>query len=221
MSRAGLTFRFPEKAEPYAAALRAAGIEPVLLSPDSPCLLDGLDGLCLSGGTDLDPASYGQHPAPETEAPDLARDAMEWDLLHKALAADLPVLAICRGFQLFNVIHGGALRQHAEGHRARWDEDPPGAHREVHKAAVRPGTKLAAIVGWGEYGVNSRHHQVIAGAADGLTISAIAPDGVIEGLERPDLRFALAVQWHPEDRVLVADGDRRLFEAFGAAMRTK
>ena len=139
-------------------------------------------------------------------------------MLHKALAADLPVLAICRGFQLFNVIHGGTLRQHAEGHRARWDEDPPGRHREVHKVEVRAGSKLSVIVGAGEYGVNSRHHQIIADPADGLTISAAAPDGVIEGLERPDLRFAVAVQWHPEDRVLVADGDRRLFEAFAAAM---
>ena len=211
MNRAGLTFRLGDKAAPYEAALRAAGIEPVALTPDSPWSLDGLSGLCLSGGIDLDPALFGERPAPETEAPDLARDAMEWDLLHKALAANLPLLAICRGFQLFNIVHGGTLRQHVEGHRS------PGIH-EAHSVDVRAGTKLAAITGGGAYIVNSRHHQTIGQVADGLVVSAVSPDGLIEGLERPDLRFAVAVQWHPEDRVAVADGDRRLFEAFAAAL---
>jgi len=216
--KAGLTFSEPHKAEPYADALRQAGIEPVLISPGDPRGLAGLQGLVLSGGTDLNPARYGAAPDPRDEEPDDARDELESGLLAEALAADLPVLAICRGMQLFNVAHGGTLIQHLENSAVHC---VPGNDKAlpVHQILVEPGTRLAAILGEGAHAVNSRHHQAVERVGAGLRVTARStPDGVIEALERGDHRFALAVQWHPEDQVRRDAAQRKLFEAFGAAL---
>src|SRR5277367_5235766 len=205
MKRAVLTYRDEKRIAPYADALRSVGIDPVMVTPDQP--LDALDGmgLVLSGGTDLDPKLYGAEPQPATEAPDCERDAMEQRLLRQALELDLPVLAICRGMQLFNVTHpGGALIQHIDGHRV-----------PLHDATIAESTALARIFGAGTRPVNSRHHQAVGLAGEGLIVSARAADGVIEGLERRDRKFAVAVQWHPED---LMPQDRALFEAFGNAL---
>ena len=215
--RVALTFRFDEKAAPYAEALRLAKIEPVLVKPaPAGASLEGIAGLLLSGGTDIDPARYGSTAGPETGDPDTARDAMEWRLLEQALAADLPVLAICRGMQLFNVFHhGGTLLQHIGGHVVR-SADPA---EPVHDVVQQPGSRLERILGPGAHPVNSRHHQAVDRVGDGLLVtSRAAGDGIVEGLERPDLRFAVAVQWHPEDQVRRFAAQRRLFEAFAAAL---
>ncbi len=216
--RAALTYRVLKKAEPYADALSAAGIEPVLVSPDAPRALDGL-GLVLSGGTDLNPSLYGATAQAENEDPDDPRDALECKLLAEALDRDLPVLAICRGLQLFNVAHGGTLVQHLPNvdlHAVR-DGDPA---QPVHDVEILPGTRLAAILGCGIHVVNSRHHQAAARRGAGLRISARSVgDGVIEGLEREDRRFAVAVQWHPEDQARQDAEQRKLFEAFGQELR--
>jgi putative glutamine amidotransferase len=204
MKRAALVFRDEKRIAPYADALRSAGIDPVLVTPDAP--LDSLGGLglVLSGGSDVDPASYGAKADPSTEEPDVERDAMERKLLSEALELDLPVLAICRGMQFFNIAHaGGTLIQHIEGHRI-----------PLHDATIHEGSALAGIFGAGKRGVNSRHHQVVGRLGEGLIVSARAADGVIEALERRDRRFAVAVQWHPED----LPQDRPLFQAFGNAL---
>lgn len=206
-----------KKLEPYLEALMHVGLEPVPGSADSDWEAGEFDGLVLTGGDDVDPARYGQPRWPETGPPDSARDEMEAAVLKRALESDLPVLAICRGMQLFNVEHGGTLIQHlaeVDSHRC------PG-QIDVHQVTVLPKTKLAAIVGAGEYLVNSRHHQAVETVGAGLVVSARAPDGVIEGLERPDKPFAIAVQWHPEDRVTLVERDRRLFEAFAEVVRTR
>lgn len=217
--KAALTFRFPHKAEPYARAMRMAGIEPSPISPGNARALEGLDGLLLSGGTDIDPARYGGTPQGSNEAPDGERDRLETELLERALEADLPVLAICRGMQLFNVAHGGTLIQHlqnSEAHRVR-GSDPAAP---VHEIEVQPGSRLAAILGPGPHGVNSRHHQAVDRIGAGLVVTARStPDGVVEALERPDRRFAVAVQWHPEDQVERDPAQKRLFEAFAAALK--
>jgi putative glutamine amidotransferase len=213
--RVGVTYREPDKGEVYAAALRAVGAEPVLIAPPGPDSLAGLDGLVISGGTDLDPSLYGQERHPLAEEPDRERDDMELRLMREALDADLPLLGICRGLQLFNVAHGGNLIQHldcADSHVVRGETN-------VHTVALVEGSKLAAIAGACRYPVNSRHHQAAGRIGEGLLVSArSAADGVIEGLERPDRRFAVAVQWHPEDRVPGDPYDTRLFEAFLRAM---
>lgn len=216
MKRVVVTYSNPQKVPPYADALRMAGVDPVLVSPaDATASLDGLDGLMLSGGTDLNPALYGQDRDPLSEHSDDARDSLELRLMHEALERDLPVLAICRGLQLFNIAHaGGSLVQHIDGHAVRGG-DPS---LPAHVVRVEPGTVLEQILGSGEHPVNSRHHQAAATVGSGLRLSALAPDGTIEGLERPDRRFAVAVQWHPEDQVRAFPEQLRLFEALAAAL---
>jgi putative glutamine amidotransferase len=216
--RAGVTFGNAAKTAPYELALREAGIESVR----NPASLEGLDGLLLTGGSDVNPTCYGQKRAAESEAPDDARDELEMKLLKEALAADLPVLAICRGMQLFNVFHKGTLIQHlpsVDTHRVNARDAEPGKHPGVHNVRVLPDTRLAAIIGAGEHDVNSRHHQAVDCVGGGLIVSARAADGVIEALELPGTAtFAVAVEWHPEDRVAVNPADRKLFEAFAQAM---
>jgi putative glutamine amidotransferase len=214
--RAGMTFRNESKLGPYEQALREVGIEPVCISLDAPPPIESLDGLVLAGGTDINPARYGQQPAPETDSPDEQRDEVETRLLQDALAQGIPVLAICRGMQLFNVVNGGTLIQHlpAGGPHQLKQRDAV-----AHTVRVAPGTRLASILGQGDQGVNSRHHQAVDRPGTGLIVSAIAPDGVIEALEKPGDSFAIAVQWHPEDRILASAGDRKLFEAFAEALR--
>jgi putative glutamine amidotransferase len=216
--KAGVTFRESHKAEAYAEALRRAGIEPVLISPDEPRGMAGLQGLLLSGGTDLNPLRYGAAPHPGNETPDDARDDLETALLSEALALDLPVLAICRGMQLVNVAQGGTLIQNLENsamHVVR-SADPA---LPAHPILVEPGTRLAAILGEGAHAVNSRHHQAIDRVGAGLRVTArSAPDGVIEAVERSDRRFALGVQWHPEDQAPQDAAQRKLFQAFAEAL---
>jgi putative glutamine amidotransferase len=218
--RAAVTFgkRAEAKVLPYEVALREAGVDPVR----NPASIDSLDGLLLTGGTDVNPVYYGQVRLSQTGWPDDERDELEMRLLQEALAADLPVLAICRGLQLFNVFHRGSLIQHlpsSDVHRQKSKNAEPGSHPVAHRIQVNADTHLARIIGAGEHEVNSRHHQAVNQRGDGLIVSAVSPDGVIEWLEHPGKPFAIAVQWHPEDRIRVSEADRKLFAAFGMAMQ--
>jgi putative glutamine amidotransferase len=218
-TKAALTFRYKHKAEPYADAMREAGIEPVLISPDAPATLEGLQGLLLSGGDDLNPSLYGAAPYAGNDPPDDERDALEAGLLRQALDRDLPLLALCRGMQLCNVVHGGTLVQHLDTSNLHQISD--GDHAlPVHEIQIEPGTRLAAILGDGRHPGNSRHHQAVERCGRGLRISARSvPDGVIEGVERDDRAFAVAVQWHPEDQATRDATQRKLFAAFGEALQ--
>lgn len=209
--RVGVTYSNPNKIEPYEKALRAAHLEYALIDPKTDYDIDSLDGLLLTGGTDVNPSLYGQDRDPETEDPDDARDTLEKRLIEAALERDLPILAICRGMQILNVVHGGTLLQHIEGHRC------PGVP-EAHEVCVDRDTRLAAAVGAGAHPVNSRHHQAVGKLGAGLRISAKSPDGCIEALERDDKNFVLAVQWHPEDLIESHPTARRLFEEFAKAL---
>ncbi|MCC6368086.1 MAG: gamma-glutamyl-gamma-aminobutyrate hydrolase family protein [Bryobacterales bacterium] len=214
MKRVGITYRLEEKLAPYAKAIRAVGLEAAPLLPPGPVSLEGLDGLLISGGTDVNPALYGQKRHPESDEPDDERDRMELALARKALEAGLPLLCICRGMQLLNVALGGDLLQHlshSERHRV------PGVD-DAHPVTPEPDTALARITGTVSYTVNSRHHQAVQRAGKDLVISARSPDGIVEALEIPGRRFVVAVQWHPEDRVPSHIPDTRLFEAFAQAL---
>jgi len=212
-----VSFRFADKAESYLAALRAAGMEPVPCQPGS--AFDGreVQGLVLTGGSDMAPAYFGQQPDPELEETDGERDAFELGLLTTADATDLPTLAICRGVQLLNVHRGGTLVQHlpeSARHRRR-DTPKPQA---VHSVRIEAASKLAAIMGLTAQ-VNSRHHQAIDRVGSGLVVAARDPeDEVIEAVEDPARRFLLGVQWHPEDQAPVDESQRKLFAAFAAAL---
>jgi len=164
---------------------------------------------------------YGQTRIRESDTPDDERDVLELRLLQEALDADLPVFAICRGLQVLNVALHGTLIQDLDSrdvHRQKPGNADPGKHPSAHRVWVAPDTRLAKIVGAGGLDVNSRHHQAIENLGKGLAVSAISEDGVIEGIEKPAAAFVVAVQWHPEDRVLVSAADRKLFEAFAAAI---
>jgi putative glutamine amidotransferase len=216
MKRVALTYHDTYDIEPYAAAVRAAGMEPVLVTPARPMAsMAQVQGLVLSGGTDLSSSLYGQEPHPKSQAPENDRDELEQRLLREALAANTPVLAICRGMQLLNVTHaGGTLIQHMEGHVSR----PADKSEPAHRVTVLDGTHLSAIMGGGRHPVNSRHHQAIGVLGAGLVVSARADDGVIEGVERPDLRFVLAVQWHPENQIYRFAAQKNLFLALADAL---
>jgi gamma-glutamyl-gamma-aminobutyrate hydrolase PuuD len=175
--------------------------------------LDVLDGVVFSGGADVDPATYGADAHPLTDAPQQRRDRGELALLQAALARDLPVLAICRGSQLLNVLRGGDLVQHLP------DEVGSSDHRQTagvfsdHDVTVARETRLGSLVG--EHAtVKSSHHQGLGRLGEGLVESARAGDGTVEALEDPSKRFALGVLWHPE-----AGEDQRLFDALVAEAR--
>jgi gamma-glutamyl-gamma-aminobutyrate hydrolase PuuD len=209
----------PAETDPYVEALLAAGMEPVIAPPDRTASLDGMAGLMLMGGSDVNPARYGEQRHPETDDPDDLRDELELRLIAEGLQRDLPILAICRGLQILNVQHGGTLLQHlqpVERHRRRTKDLSLPAHSIVIESASTLGRIAQDVLQWD---VNSRHHQAIDRLGAGLSVSAKDPDdGVVEAVERPDKRFVVAVQWHPENQSPVREEQARLFRAFAAAL---
>ncbi len=209
----------------YLDAVRAAGGEPLVLAPETyaPELFERLDALLLSGGGDIDPPAYGAENAGSEEI-EPARDALELPLARAALERDLPVLGICRGFQVLNVALGGALLQDLPGHRGALR--PDGHHANApHRVELLPSApRLAALFGTGPAAINSYHHQAVTPAmlAAGL-IAGASSDGIVEAFEVPGRHWAVAVQWHPEryavDAATFSDvqRQRRLFAEFVAA----
>ncbi|MCP5151941.1 MAG: gamma-glutamyl-gamma-aminobutyrate hydrolase family protein [Ectothiorhodospiraceae bacterium] len=196
-------------------ALARAGARARRLRPGGRTELDA-DALVLGGGTDLDPALYGQVPAGAVDV-DAARDRYELALLEHALRRGLPVLGICRGMQLVNIALGGTLHQEIPGR--------PGAPRlrqfavlVRRRVMVAPDTRLADHLGREELRVNSLHHQAVHRPADALRVSAVDEDGVVQGVEDPDRPFLVGVQWHPEYLPL-QPSQRRLFRRLVAAAR--
>ena len=197
----------------YVESVRLAGGEPRVLdrARDRPAdVIRGAAGLLLAGGGDVRPAIYGEAPHPAFDAAEDGRDEYELELLRRALDADLPVFAICRGIQVLAVAHGGTLVQHIPtdvgttiDHMVR---EPRFAR--AHDIAIASGSLLERLMhARGVDGgldaaacsVNSRHHQAPRTAGDGLVVTAIAPDSIIEAIEDPTRRFCLGVQWHPEN----------------------
>jgi len=217
LPKVGLAFgNITKKIAPYERAIEEAGLEAIIITPEKDRDLDGLRGLVLAGGSDVDPALYGERIV-GAENIDRERDELEVRLLREALSAELPVLAICRGMQLFNVVAGGSLIQHLDGQQGKTHRQPE--QPAAHTISIKRGTKLAAILGENPMTVNSRHHQAAGRLGAGISVSATAPDGVIEAIEIPGKGFAVAVQWHPEDRTEISQADRNLFAAFAAAVR--
>jgi putative glutamine amidotransferase len=208
----------------YADAIIAAGGLPVAL-PHNPELaaayLDRIQGLVVTGGAfDVDPALYGEGDRHATVTLKENRTAAELSLTKGALDRNMPVLGICGGQQLLAVAFGGSLIQHIPDSidNALEHEQPNPRHEPGHKIAVSPETLLHRIVGAVEMNVNSAHHQAVRVAGPHAVINAVAPDGVVEGVEDARYRFALGVQWHPE--YLIDPGDAKIFAAFVAACRT-
>jgi gamma-glutamyl-gamma-aminobutyrate hydrolase PuuD len=209
----------------YLEAIRRAGAEPIAVRPTDAVPSD-FDGLCLSGGGDIDPERYGADNVASTDI-DEARDGIELALLERALERDIPVLGVCRGLQLINVRFGGSLEQHHLGHSPKYPpagapvaDDPAGAEAVRHVVVAEPGSKLAAACGSEPFIVNSSHHQVVTSDRLASDLVATAHVGeLIEALEAPTHRWVVAVQWHPERTAQVSPSATGIFEAFVAAVK--
>jgi putative glutamine amidotransferase len=211
----------------YLESVRRAGGDPVEVADthEAPeAIVARVRGVMLTGGGDVDPVLYGEPAHASYEPAEAGRDAFEIALARTAVAADVPLLAICRGMQVLNVALGGTLVQDIPS-------EIPGALNHAireprfqiaHEVWVSRDSKLWAIMADKLDGesllVNSRHHQAVKQVATGFEVNATAPDGVIEGMERPDSRFCIAVQWHPENFWRTGEF-RPLFEHFLRAAR--
>jgi putative glutamine amidotransferase len=202
----------------YCDAVARAGGLPVPL-PHEPELaaeyLARLDGLLITGGAfDVDPSLFGASTRHVTVKTKDRRTAFEYAVTRGAIEADKPVLGICGGQQLMNVVLGGTLIQHIPDEV----EDPlpheqPNPRTEAgHPVKIVAGTLLHRVVRELELPVNSAHHQAVKDVGKGIVVNAVAPDGVIEGIEDPRRRFVIGVEWHPE--YSISPGDDRLFDAF-------
>jgi putative glutamine amidotransferase len=214
------------KLHDYEESIRRAGAEPWVVDPaaDRPAdIVARASGILLTGGGDVDPSLYGETRHPTFSAAEPGRDAHEIDLVRRALEADLPVFAICRGVQVLNVARGGTLVQDiasqlpgAVTHRREGTTDQP--FTLAHEVWLDKGSLLEALMRDSladveSCQVNSRHHQAIKALGQGLVTVATAPDGVIEAVEDPGHRFCLGVQWHPENFYRTGEF-RALFEGF-------
>jgi len=214
-----VVYRDAADAEPYARAVEAVGLQPVLAEAKPGLKIGDCKGLLLTGGGDVNPARYGETAAPETQPPDDERDAAESTLIDEALDRDVPLLAICRGMQILNVKLGGTLVQHLPTVEHHVKKTPEDKGRPAHEVSVEPGTLLARVAERKTLEVNSRHHQAVAKLGNGLRVCARdSEDGVVEAVEFPGKRFVLAVQWHPENQAPKNPEQRRLFESFAGAL---
>jgi putative glutamine amidotransferase len=190
----------------YSLTVQAAGGMALLLPPDDAAaehpaeMLDLLDGLVLAGGCDVDPATYGARPHPQTGGTWPERDRFELALAHAALERDMPVLGICRGMQMLNVARGGTLQQHLpevvghDGHR-----HTPGAFSD-HEVRLREDSLAARAVGAARTAVKSHHHQSLDELGEGVAAAGWADDDeIVEAIELPGRTYALGVLWHPEE----------------------
>lgn len=209
----------------YVDVLTSVGALPwvIPLSHDMATLraiYEQLDAVFLPGGVDMDPDQYSESRLPECGVTDADRDRVEVALVRWAMADRKPVLAVCRGVQVLNVAAGGTLYQDlAEWCEAAikhdyWPMEVKQRQDLVHEVSIEDGTQLASIIGAGSATVNSMHHQGIKKLAEGLVVNALAPDGLIEGVEGADDGYLIGVQWHPEELVESDPAMRRLFESF-------
>ena len=197
-SRATVTFHG------YVEGTRLAGGRPLVI-PADPYLVDDpddvldlLDGIVFVGGDDVAPELYGAKRHPATGPRNERRDAVELSLMRRALDRDLPLLAICRGFQVLNVARGGTLVQHLADHIDQLPHRADDSHYGVHDVVTVEGSRLRSIVGE-RATVHSHHHQGADRIGEGLTVTATAvPDGIAEGLEDAGKRFCVGVLWHPD-----------------------
>jgi putative glutamine amidotransferase len=209
--------------ENYCGAITRAGGLPVPLphEPDiAESYLDTIDGLVITGGAfDVDPSLFGDSTRHETVVTKDRRTDFEFAVTKGAIDRDMPVLGICGGQQLLNVVLGGTLIQHIpdEIKGALPHEQPNPRDEAGHDVKITPGTLLHRITKTETMSVNSAHHQAVRTVGKDTVIDAVAPDGVIEGIELPGKRFCLGVQWHPE--FTIDPGDSKILRAFIDAAR--
>ena len=221
----GISTTGEDHARLYVQAVREAGAHSVLLIPqfDRETTMDKVsdaDGIILTGGGDLDPSYYGEPRHERCGPANFDQDRFEIYLAREAVRLDMPLLAICRGLQVWNAALGGTLWQDLAAQVPSSDKHdyygPQNAARNIHSVRVSESSRLFSILGRQDIMVNSSHHQAIKVLATDLTAVAWSPDGVIEVVEGNSNIFAVGVQWHPE-RLLHMEEARQIFQAFVAA----
>ncbi len=214
-----------ETVERYWDRLREAGLDPIDFHRSG--RLAACAGLVLTGGVDVDPQRYGEPRHVKVRRIDPDRDEFELSILNEALAAGLPVLAICRGHQLLNVALGGALLQHIESGEHAADYRTEGYPSRSHSVNLCEGSRLRGWLGADAVGVNSRHHQAVTPErlAPGLKVAALSPDGLVEAVESEQHDWVVGIQWHPEREepqlAGFAQHSARLFAAFAQAVGSR
>ncbi|HAA38098.1 MAG TPA: peptidase C26 [Firmicutes bacterium] len=206
----------------YVRAVAAAGAAPLLLPV---CrqkglyrqMLKAVDALLLSGGGDLDAYHFGEEAAPTQGVVQPDRDSMELALVRAALQSKMPLLGICRGAQVLAVAAGGSLYQDLTGRAKVQHQQQAPRNYPIHSVSVSRASLLYRITGARSFRVNSFHHQAIRMPGDGMIVSAVAADGVIEAVELPGPGFALGVQWHPEWLAQDCRHAAAIFAAFSQA----
>lgn len=213
----------------YCEAVGHAGGIPLVIpifmdGGSAPEVLDRIDGLLLSGGPDVLPLIFDETPHHRIGAIDARRDQWEIALFKEAYGRDMPILGICRGVQLMNVALGGSLYQDIHSQvklaHAHYAKDTP-MDTLFHRVKIETGRRLHGIFGKDSLMVNSYHHQALKHVAEGLVIGAVSRDGIVEGVEAPDKRFAVGVQWHPEALWREHADHERLFKAFVESAKEK
>jgi putative glutamine amidotransferase len=201
--RIGVSWVPPEEAETHllVRAVQDAGGEPVPLLTTQPAwtaVVRSLRGLILSGGNAVDPRRYGQENEGLCRTVIPERDALEFEAFQFCRERNLPILGVCRGHQFVNVSCGGSMLQDLT--ITTVEHEATGEPSIFHPVTIMPGTRLAALAGAGQVRVNSRHHQGLRAehVAPGLRVTAVAADGVVEGIEAIDGRFLVGIQFHPE-----------------------
>jgi putative glutamine amidotransferase len=206
----------------YVEAVRHAGGIPVLVPPqpeNAELLMKELDGFVLAGGDDCDPSVYGEQRHSTVEPMDSRRQTNDLALAEAARKHQVPTLGICLGLQVMNVAAGGTLIQDIDTqHETEIRHASEPEDRGRHDVIIEQGTHLASVLPASELNVNSSHHQAIRKVGEGLRVTALAPDGIVEGLEDPRHPFYLGVQWHPED-MSGEESASTLFAAFIEAAR--
>lgn len=211
----------------YLSSLERAGATPRVVTPADAIdeVMTTIDGVLLTGGADVDPAHYGDAQRHDTLSLEPERDTYELELAKAAMAHDLPLLAICRGLQLLNVAAGGTLFQDLPS------QSPSGVNHRVkephnhatHPVRLTPRTRLESLMttpGVTDVYVNSRHHQAVRVLAPEFVVSAVAPDGVVEAIERLGANFCVGVQWHPENFWTTGEFNT-LFDGFVESARAR
>lgn len=212
----------------YPTSIEKAGGVAILLPYDHSAIdyyLNLIDGLMMVGGNlDINPKRYGEK-AHEKVVLNETRENFEFEILGKALLIkDFPIFGICNGMQLINVLHQGTIIQHIPdedpqfmNHLQEHHPDHKNHHNPYHQINIKRETRLRKIIGQDEIKTNSSHHQAIKKVGNSLVVAGSAPDGIIEAIEKPDHKFCIGVQWHPEFESSTAD--QKLFEAFVAAAK--
>lgn len=201
----------------YSLSLQRAGAIPILLPPiqeNYKEYIELLDGIVITGGNfDIHPKLYGESTIHDSVSVNEQRTNFEKNIAEEAIKHKMPILGICGGMQLLNVIFGGNLIQHIPDHDKNYFNHEAKPYDSVaHEVSLKEGSLLHKIAGDKKIGVNSSHHQAILKTAPDFIISAISDDGIIEAIENPNYPFMLGVQWHPEYEITEADSN--IFKTF-------